>query len=365
MKHIIIFSFLLIITSCNHQAPTNKTITVDPSKAELSVEQVFEQSHSVALETTTDNLISSIDKIEMLNNKLYILDKKSQVITVFDKDGFYLSKIDRRGQGPEEYIDIADFTVTDSLIYVLSRGGKKIIAYNHSDSFIQNYPLDAYYDFFIIDKNTLFLYSNYSNHTLYNVIVSNFNNNNIAASKKFLPFLRNQSFSFRRNPFNRSANGDLLISQQYDYNIYRLTKDTITVEYDINFITQDRIPENFEAIGFDRVYPELAHKSVVTRILHVNQHNNFLYLIYLFAYTTHITKIDITTLTASTLKLKFNDVFPFVFSHPIGFNKNYLIGYIDAADVLFFDKEFQSDKNKNNRLADDDNPVLFFHKLKD
>jgi hypothetical protein len=43
---------------------------------------------------------------------MYILDKRNSSIVMFDVNGNYLNQLDRRGNGPGEYLDIADFTVS-------------------------------------------------------------------------------------------------------------------------------------------------------------------------------------------------------------------------------------------------------------
>jgi hypothetical protein len=65
-----------------------------------------------------------------------------------------------------------------------------------------------------------------------------------------------------------------------------------------------------------------------------------------------------------TFKLELNDSFPFVFARPLMFYGDYLVGYMEASSVLIFDDKFKSDKNENGYLNEDDNPVLFFHKIK-
>jgi hypothetical protein len=364
MRILIAFTLIFIIVSCNNKNDEKKTIIIDPQKAEAVVENIFDKYYSVTLETKQENLISGIDKIEIIDDKFYILDRRNNVINIFNKDGFYISKIDRKGQGPDEYIDIADFVISDTLVYTLSRTGKKIVVYTETGSFVKAYGLNDYYDYLYMDGNEIFLYSNYSNDKLYNIIVANLSDNDISYSKEFLPFQKNQSFSFTPSPFNKTTTNDLLVCQQYDYCIYNLKKNSISEECNLKFATKDIIPSAFEKEGFDKTYMELSNKSVVTRITHANKYNDFLYIIYNFEHNRYITKIDKTNSITETLKFEFNDIYPFVFSNPIVFHQEYLVGYLHAADILAFNSQFESDKNKEKYLLKEDNPVLFFHKLK-
>ncbi|WP_158602530.1 6-bladed beta-propeller [Proteiniphilum sp. X52] len=339
-------------------------IAIDPQKAKATIDNVFDGYYSVTLETKQENLIADIDKIEITDKRFYILDRRNCVISIFDKNGFYISKIDRKGQGPDEYLDIADFAISDTLVYVLSRIEKKLFIYTETGAFVKSYVLDDFYDYFHIEGKELFLYSNYSNSKLYNIIVANLNEDAISYSKEFLPFLKNQSFSFTPTPFNKTTENELLVCQQYDYCIYNLNKGFISKECNLEFITKDKIPPNFEREGFDKIYTELSNKSVVTRVTHVNKHNDILYVVYNFEHNRYITKIGKTTLTAETLKLELNDIYPFVFATPVMFHEGYLVGYLHAAHILPFNSRFESDKNNDRSLSEEDNPVLFFHKFK-
>jgi hypothetical protein len=363
MKHIIIpLVFFLCLAACHdHEISTAKELSVDV-KNQYPVEDIFEEFYSIPLETVEENLISGIDKIQTVNDKYYILDKKRHTIYLFDKNGFFIKKIEKRGQGPMEYIDIADFFIVDSYVYILSRIGRKIVIYNEDEEFVENLKLDDYYDYFYLDKyKNIFLYSNYSNGKRHNIILLNSKG---IVLKEFLPFLKNQSFSFSPGPFSQSGDDSVFVTQQYDYNIYSVNKDSVTAVYRLNFNTEDKIPENFEDIGFENIYKDLADKSVVTRIKYVGQNNECLYMIYNLDHNKYISRINTSTSVTSTSKLEFNDRFPFVFSDPVTFCNNYLISYLDAAHVLIFDKKFKSDKNDSGILDGEDNPVLFFHKLK-
>jgi hypothetical protein len=116
-----------------------------------------------------ENLISNINKIQITDSLIYVLDERQNTLHIFDKNGFFINKIDRFGEGPMEYLDIADFSVEDSTVYILSRTSRKINVYIYKGEFVKKYPLNEWYDFFYKEKgDNIFLYSNYSNNLLYN-----------------------------------------------------------------------------------------------------------------------------------------------------------------------------------------------------
>jgi hypothetical protein len=358
----VLFLCIAFFFACSIKQNEIDLIAIDIT-SEKGVDEYFESYYSISLETNEECLISNnIDKVIISDNKLYILDKRRSSIYIFDEKGFYLNKIDKKGAGPTEYSDIADIVVSDSLIYILSRASRKILVYSKNIEYIKHYPLNDFYDYFYFVDEDIFLYSNYSNDTRYNIAVYNLSKRSIL--HKFFPFETNQSFSFFPSPFNKTFDENLFFTQQYDYNIYKLNISSIDTIFRLGFNTSDKIPGNYQEIGFDKTYQDLSNKSVVKRIEFVNQTDKYLYIVYDLDYVKSISKIEKSTKVNSSLKLKYNDKFPFVFAKALGFYKDYMIGYLQASEVLVFDNKFPSDKRKEGLLDEDDNPVLFFHKLK-
>jgi hypothetical protein len=351
-----------ILYSCSVKHHDNiATITVDLS-TEADIADFFKDYYAIALATSDECLISDIDKIIIKSDKIYILDRRNSSIYIFDIKGNYLNKLSRKGNAPGEYLELSDFIVVDSSIFVLSRVMKKILVYSENLDLIRNYPLDDFYDYCYLFDEKLLLYSGYSNDTHFNIRMYNMEKQKM--EKDFLPFTVNQSFSFYPTPFNMTSNGDLLITQQYDYNVYKMEHDSLAMILKLDFNTKDKIPGDFQNIGFDKLYGDLIQKSVVKRIEYINILNNCFYITFLFDYVYYISKISLSKNITSSLKLEFNDKFPFVFSKIIKFHENYLIGYLHAESVLMFDNKFPSNKTDTGFLSEDDNPVLFFHELK-
>lgn len=55
---------------------------------------------TLPLETTKDNLIGNINKVQIIDTCIYVLDKEQATIFVFNTEGKYLNKICRQGRSP-------------------------------------------------------------------------------------------------------------------------------------------------------------------------------------------------------------------------------------------------------------------------
>jgi hypothetical protein len=340
----------------------NTDIKLVDLSSKANIDDFFDDGYSVTLATGSEYLIRNIDKILIESDTIYILDKRNASIALFDINGNYLNQLKRIGSGPGEYLDIADFIIIDSAILVLSRVMKKILVYSTSLDYIESYPLDDYYDYCHYLDGKILLYSNYSNETRFNINVFDIKTHKVET--RFLPFKKNQGFSFSPTPFNTTFDGDLLITQQYDYNIYDFKQNSIDIILRLDFNTKDKIPDNFQDIGFEKMYKDLSMQSVVKRIEYINKIEDCFYIIFTYEHAPHIAQISLSKNIIRTLKLEFNDILPFIFANRVGFYKNYLVGYLHATDVLMFNDKFPSNKTPSGFLNEDDNPILFFHRLK-
>lgn len=88
----------------------------------------------VALEETDSCILRSIDKIVETTDAYYVLDKPSQILAKFDKDGKYNCTIGRQGSGPGEYLRINDFDISeDSQTIYISSQNSEILTYSSID----------------------------------------------------------------------------------------------------------------------------------------------------------------------------------------------------------------------------------------
>ena len=134
------------VTGCNQkntEESTNLTpIVVDWNYKDLDYSHWVEDSVLVVpLETKDDCLIGEITYLVYQNHKIYVGDNLSKAVYVFDEKGRLLSMLRAVGNGPEEYLNIAAFTVMDSRLVIYDNLKRKILFYDENGSFL--YEKDA------------------------------------------------------------------------------------------------------------------------------------------------------------------------------------------------------------------------------
>ncbi|MEO6682979.1 MAG: 6-bladed beta-propeller [Ginsengibacter sp.] len=88
------FQFIFIIAAA--QQP--RTLRIDPDFATgMPVSQVFEEVNFIPLETTRESLFGTINQLGISDQYFIILDRSTNAILIFQKDGKYHTKISMKG----------------------------------------------------------------------------------------------------------------------------------------------------------------------------------------------------------------------------------------------------------------------------
>ena len=155
------FLLLMIVTfliNCSKPIKNNSIIISPKLKGEIIQLSTFiSEINLIPLETTADCLIAEVGKVLISEQKIYVLDRSTSSIFIFDRWGKFLTKIQDVGHGSEEYIHLIDFDVINDEIFLLDYTGKKIIHYDQQYKFIQATSLSFYASQFgIMDKSFIF-----------------------------------------------------------------------------------------------------------------------------------------------------------------------------------------------------------------
>jgi len=166
MKKIFLPFIVICFTMCKQKPQIDDVIFVDLDRPErVSLFDYFSSVELIPLETSSDVLIAGISKVVVHKDNYYALDPTQSIIFVFDQTGKFLFKIDKKGQGPGEYVFIVDFNINpfSGNLELLEPFGK-VNLYDLSGSHIGtkliNYPgFHAVHQFAAINSFTHVFYS--------------------------------------------------------------------------------------------------------------------------------------------------------------------------------------------------------------
>ena len=239
MKYIISFLlFSLLLFSCRNEI-SNKAIKVDIEAIDnISIHEFFDKIEIIKLELNPIATISYFRKVISYNDRYYILDDRFPVIYMYTNQGKYLSKIDKQGQGPNEYIQISDFDIDtiSKKLTILDPSYGALLEYNLNGDFKKRILLPkinrSYYKFKYINSDLISFWTfDYDNRVKFYSLSKN------KIIKESFPEVNNVlnntllDFSYR-NFFCRSIsntvyefNSDCEILKSYIWDFGRLNND--------------------------------------------------------------------------------------------------------------------------------------------
>src|SRR5690554_7503187 len=131
VKYFIVCSFFIFL-SCN-QRPQNDTDVKEylipvSENGDILLSDIVGDYKIVPLETKENSLLGEIQKVELYDEKIFILSRNQ--IFVFEQNGKFIQKTNRTGRGPGEYIEIKDFDIFSETLFILDRTGQNVLEYD-------------------------------------------------------------------------------------------------------------------------------------------------------------------------------------------------------------------------------------------
>lgn len=120
-------------------------ININPDDSQMKnalASEIIDSCHFILLETSDSIVIGNIKQIFEAGDKYYIYDNSSDIIFIFNQNGRYLSRINQRGRGPQEYVRINDVfvdTLTNDIIISCDRS-QSLVRYNCNGKFLKRIP---------------------------------------------------------------------------------------------------------------------------------------------------------------------------------------------------------------------------------
>ncbi|WP_269243386.1 6-bladed beta-propeller [Flavobacterium limnophilum] len=154
---------------CQVTENVSKVTTIDfndayNNKDEVAISEICNHIDYIPLETTNESMVGDIKDMKVFKNYIIILDNTKRLF-VFDKKGKFISILDHEGRGPNEYIEIADFSFNEkenSIAIFSTLGDNKVLLFSPKGKFVDSFKVsnevEKVYEF---SNNFLFYNSHY------------------------------------------------------------------------------------------------------------------------------------------------------------------------------------------------------------
>lgn len=182
------------------------------------IDEFIDDVHFVQL--SSDELIGNITKLQIFEDRIYVLDSFSaKKVFIFDRQGKLLKVIDDQGGGPKEYCQLGDMYInedTRELIIADLRG--KYVHYNLNGEWLRSTSVisESYYDY-PMGQDSAFNFMVYD----YSLVLSK----GSEVLKKAFPVYPIQRQVAVRDPFAKTGLGELLYIPLCCDTIYQLNRD--------------------------------------------------------------------------------------------------------------------------------------------
>lgn len=124
---------MFVLMSCKAKRPevgTSKDIVNISDEIQTSFYDNVSEYGVLPLESSKESLVANVMKIRVYKDRIYLLSGlENTCLLVFDKTGRFVAKMDRRGRGPTEYLELRNFEIDPvrDEILLLDGMGEKII----------------------------------------------------------------------------------------------------------------------------------------------------------------------------------------------------------------------------------------------
>ena len=154
----------LILASCNNSGENKfagRIVEVNPEKIQsVRLSQLFSEVEFVCTEMAHADVVYTRPEKLIVKDDIYYM-KAGHMIIVCNQAGDLISLIDKRGNGPGEYLTISDFQVDgNGDIWLNDREGRKLLKYSKTGVHLKTsqHKLLAY-NFFLDDAGKFYLNS--------------------------------------------------------------------------------------------------------------------------------------------------------------------------------------------------------------
>lgn len=231
----LISGLIILLPSCKKQVVKIEggiqvSINTDKIDTFYKASDIFESVRIVPLETIDESLLGNISKVVIANNIIYVLDNHIKTIVLFDLDGKFIKKINRRGRGSKEYIDLEDFVVLPNRNMVLLDGeSQKLIFLDESGEPFDEQKLPFFCDAFeqLTESVLVFNGAGYNDR----IIVWD------VSEKKIITSFLKYDVKYSTKPLKPLIKYDNMVYYFHDYlsHLYDVTPESISVCWSFDF----------------------------------------------------------------------------------------------------------------------------------
>ena len=341
----------------------------------------------IPLEFSDDCILGQIDKVVMSDSCIFIMENENQKgIYVFDHIGKYLYRIGSHGQGPEEFVELSDFSLNEEerLIYLYDNARKKILVFSYEGGYIKDIQMNYYAANFEYQNGLFYLYreSPVYGDPLCSLVIKNDKGETVNAY-----YLLIEKLPYIHDCIFRKLDNEILFVEHMCDSIFTIKGDRLIPKYFIDYKDKSMSKVDRESIrnGKRKSYSVVQECKKMAGISDIFEINDKVFINNIYIFTPKFTVYDKKTQEVKTFTCLLNDLSFVNIDNPVGQYKDYLISIVPQESLqtsidygfeyykkekLLTDEKAEELKNmieerfpdRNN--IEDTNPLIFLLKVK-
>jgi len=349
--------YILSIMACsclsNRTDKLFHTINVPLSSEDtLRVSSFIDTFDIVRLETNDSFLLSQVAKVKVVKDRIYVLDIVGNALYVFHLDGSFVGKVSQVGGGPGEYVQLMDFDVSDTSVYLLDFARQNILEFNKEFTYRRSIQYKHIASQFVATDSGFCLYNEPSGKEgehLFTVM----DKKGDVLSEMLPRKLAAPTYNYGGIPAFAKHEGVVYYSPIYGNSIYSDSTLVWQIQFGAKSLPEEEDIGNYDISASDFPYLLKNNFWVTTEyvIFDYLVHGNRAYGIY--------DRSDWSVCCGNVQ----NDVIPDFRFFPRWHSDGYLIDAVDA-DIVYEYFDFLLEKEEVAGLTIEDNPLLVLYKLK-
>jgi hypothetical protein len=348
----------------------------------LNLSTIIDSISYITLSNDPKATIGEINKIEFMSDGIYILDRfKTKSLKKFNLTGGFICQIGSYGEGPHEYVQPTDYTITDNEVIIYDQFKQRMIFYDHMGNYKRDIKVPfLFLKFLRLSSNKYIFYSlDQDNDHLQSIVNNSIFESDSIFSLKHRGFFRIKNMYeslFIENNFSNVGN-KIFYNPTFSDTIFSIADNGIIKNEYIFDFGKRKLPKNF-TLSKNIKELRLACDENYYIIFPGNNYvvlDDFLYFTFLIRHNVYhgiYSKSTGKTIIGNSI---LNDVAPiFNIQNVLTGQKNTLIGYLQPADIvngfkatdrkLWVKKMGEKYTRIAEQMSEEDNPILLFYHLK-
>ncbi|GHT61450.1 hypothetical protein AGMMS50239_12380 [Bacteroidia bacterium] len=285
----ILITLAFVFSNCNQSKKASDAkgeyVTIDAQNIDLDqtkeilLSDFVDTIDIIPLEFNDSCILREIRKIIIHGNNIFLIEaQRPSTVYRFDLQGNFLNLIGLKGQGPDEIVELKDFSINekDSVVYLLDNARQTILSYNFAGQLIETLKMNQYANRLAYKDGFFYLFRDQQiiGDNLCSLIIRDTQGE---AKNSFFPS-KKYPISLEKQTFTDSKDG-LFFCVPMNDTIYSLHGTDLNYAYFVDFGSLRFTPKEIKDIYLEKTttIQTLLNNERLTSIDHLYQVGDWLY----------------------------------------------------------------------------------------